>query len=88
MLQQALHEVETSSIFLKFSTIAATLQRIFEALHSVTPLLRFVSQCFVQSANKNTPSTFKLNPRSRRPRRQYFARQYFARIKEKHYFLL
>ena len=42
---------------LLFATIAATLQRIFEALHSVTPLLQLVSQCFVRSANKNTPST-------------------------------
>ena len=54
LLQQALHEVESSSTF---ATSAATLQRIFEALHSVTPLLQLVSQCFVQSANKNTPST-------------------------------
>ena len=42
---------------LLFATITATLQRIFEAWHSVTPLLQLVSQCFVRSANKNTPST-------------------------------
>ena len=34
---------------------AATLERIFEVLHSVTPLLQLVSQCFVRPANKNTP---------------------------------
>ena len=40
---------------LLFATIAVTLQRIFEAWHSVTPLLQLVSQCFVRSANNNTP---------------------------------
>jgi hypothetical protein len=30
---------------LLFATIAATLQRIFKALHSVTSLLQLVSQC-------------------------------------------
>ena len=40
-----------------------TLQRIFEALYSVTPILQVVSQCFVRwSANKNTPSTLTSSP--------------------------